>query len=182
MSNDTVVSLGAPARVWDPLTEVLRAGARRLTAPLRGHVPEYTLGNIPGRARTSARKRAQLTPDGNATKPRPPSARTSNSHQSGTPGPTAAGPRNARRREAGEPPESSVLPCVSTPLTRGSPRVHLLTRKTDPPLGLLGRGGAWSRFVKLRGAPDNPDYIKVIWSFWRGDIFDASMYIKSRWR
>ena len=40
MSNDTVVSLGAPARVWDPLTELLRAGARRLTAPLRGHVPE----------------------------------------------------------------------------------------------------------------------------------------------
>ena len=44
MSNDTVVSLGAPARVWVPLTELLRAGARRLTAPLRGHVPESIFG------------------------------------------------------------------------------------------------------------------------------------------
>ena len=30
MSNDTVVSLAAPARVSDPLTELLRTGARRL--------------------------------------------------------------------------------------------------------------------------------------------------------
>ena len=41
MSNDTVVSLAAPARVCDPLTELLRTGARRLieaavTAGVRG--------------------------------------------------------------------------------------------------------------------------------------------------
>ena len=30
MSNDTVVSLAAPAQVSDPLTELLRSGARRL--------------------------------------------------------------------------------------------------------------------------------------------------------
>ena len=30
MSNDTVVSLAAPAPVCDPLTELLREGARRL--------------------------------------------------------------------------------------------------------------------------------------------------------
>ena len=38
MSNDTVVSLAAPARVSDPLTELLRSGARRLieAAPGRG--------------------------------------------------------------------------------------------------------------------------------------------------
>ena len=30
MSNDTVVSLAAPAPVSDPLTELLRSGARRL--------------------------------------------------------------------------------------------------------------------------------------------------------
>ena len=32
MSNDTVVSLAAPARVSDPLTELLRTGARRLVS------------------------------------------------------------------------------------------------------------------------------------------------------
>ena len=30
MSNDTVVSLAVPAQVSDPLTELLRSGARRL--------------------------------------------------------------------------------------------------------------------------------------------------------
>ena len=30
MSNDTVVSLATPAGVCDPLTELLRSGARRL--------------------------------------------------------------------------------------------------------------------------------------------------------
>ena len=30
MSNDNVVSLATPAGVWDPLTELLRTGARRL--------------------------------------------------------------------------------------------------------------------------------------------------------
>ena len=36
MSNDTVVSLAAPARVFDPLTELLRTGARRVDRG-RGH-------------------------------------------------------------------------------------------------------------------------------------------------
>ena len=37
MNNDTVVSLAAPARVSDPLTELLRTGARRL---IEGSVAE----------------------------------------------------------------------------------------------------------------------------------------------
>ena len=38
MSNDTVVSLAAPARVCDPLTELLRSGARRLIEVALHHV------------------------------------------------------------------------------------------------------------------------------------------------
>ena len=42
MSNDTVVSLVAPARVSDPLTEVLRSGARRLIeAAVTAEFEEY---------------------------------------------------------------------------------------------------------------------------------------------
>ena len=42
MSNDTVVSLAAPARVWDPLTELLRSGARRLIeAAVSAEFEEY---------------------------------------------------------------------------------------------------------------------------------------------
>ena len=42
MSNDTVVSLGAPARVSDPLTELLRTGARRLIeAAVSAEFEEY---------------------------------------------------------------------------------------------------------------------------------------------
>ena len=42
MSNDTVVSLGAPARVCDPLTELLRTGARRLIeAAVSAEFEEY---------------------------------------------------------------------------------------------------------------------------------------------
>ena len=42
MSNDAVVSLGAPARVSDPLTELLRTGARRLVeAAVSAEFEEY---------------------------------------------------------------------------------------------------------------------------------------------
>ena len=42
MSNDTVVSLAAPARVCDPLTELLRAGVRRLIeAAVSAEFEEY---------------------------------------------------------------------------------------------------------------------------------------------
>ena len=42
MSNDTVVSLGAPARVSDPLTELLRTGAPRLIeAAVSAEFEEY---------------------------------------------------------------------------------------------------------------------------------------------
>ena len=42
MSNDTVVSPAAPAPVSDPLTELLRSGARRLTeATVRAEFEEY---------------------------------------------------------------------------------------------------------------------------------------------
>ena len=42
MSNDTVVSLAAPARVSDPLTELLRSGARRLIeAAVSAEFEEY---------------------------------------------------------------------------------------------------------------------------------------------
>ena len=42
MSNDTVVSLAAPARVSDPLTELLRTGARRLIeAAVTAEFEEY---------------------------------------------------------------------------------------------------------------------------------------------
>ena len=42
MSNDTVVSLGAPARVSDPLTELLRTVARRLIeAAVSAQFEEY---------------------------------------------------------------------------------------------------------------------------------------------
>ena len=42
MSNDTVVSLAAPAPVSDPLTELLRSGARRLVeAAVRAEFEEY---------------------------------------------------------------------------------------------------------------------------------------------
>ena len=42
MSNDTVVSLAAPARVSDPLTELLRTGARRLIeAAVSAEFEEY---------------------------------------------------------------------------------------------------------------------------------------------
>ena len=42
MSNDTVVSLAAPAPVPDPLTELLRSGARRLVeAAVRAEFEEY---------------------------------------------------------------------------------------------------------------------------------------------
>ncbi len=42
MSNDTVVSLAAPAPVPDPLTELLRSGARRLVeAAVRAKFEEY---------------------------------------------------------------------------------------------------------------------------------------------
>ena len=42
MSNDTVVSLAAPARISDPLTELLRTGARRLIeAAVTAEFEEY---------------------------------------------------------------------------------------------------------------------------------------------
>ena len=42
MSNDTVVSLAAPAHVSDPLTELLRTGARRLIeAAVTAELEEY---------------------------------------------------------------------------------------------------------------------------------------------
>ena len=42
MSNDTVVSLAAPARVSDPLTKLLRTGARRLIeAAVSAEFEEY---------------------------------------------------------------------------------------------------------------------------------------------
>ena len=45
MSNDTVVSLAAPARVCDPLTELLRTGARRLIeAAVTAEFEEYLSG------------------------------------------------------------------------------------------------------------------------------------------
>ena len=47
MSNDTVVSLGAPARVSDPLTELLRTGARRLIeAAVSAEFEEYLSGFV----------------------------------------------------------------------------------------------------------------------------------------
>ena len=42
MSNDTVVSLAAPALVCDPLTELLRSGAKRLIeAAVSAEFEEY---------------------------------------------------------------------------------------------------------------------------------------------
>ena len=42
MSNDNVVSLATPAGVWDPLTELLRTGARRLIeAAVSAEFEEY---------------------------------------------------------------------------------------------------------------------------------------------
>ena len=47
MNNDTVVSLAAPARVSDPLTELLRAGARRLIeAAVSAEFEEYLSGFV----------------------------------------------------------------------------------------------------------------------------------------
>ena len=47
MSNDTVVSLAAPARVSDPLTELLRSGARRLIeAAATAKFEEYLSGFV----------------------------------------------------------------------------------------------------------------------------------------
>ena len=47
MSNDTVVSLAAPARVSDPLTELLRTGARRLIeAAVSAEFEEYLSGFV----------------------------------------------------------------------------------------------------------------------------------------
>ena len=57
MSNDTVVSLAAPARVSDPLTELLRSGARRLIeAAVTAEFEEYLSGFAYGEAarRTAA--------------------------------------------------------------------------------------------------------------------------------
>ena len=57
MSNDTVVSLAAPALVPDPLTELLRSGARRLVeaavrAELEEHLPAFGHEKLPdGRQR-----------------------------------------------------------------------------------------------------------------------------------
>ena len=52
MSNDTVVSLAAPARVCDPLTELLRSGARRLieaavSAEFKAYLLSYTQEKLP---------------------------------------------------------------------------------------------------------------------------------------
>ena len=47
MSNDTVVSLAAPAQVSDPLTELLRSGARRLIeAAVTAEFEEYLSGFV----------------------------------------------------------------------------------------------------------------------------------------
>ena len=47
MSNDTVVSLAAPARVSDPLTELLRSGAGRLIkAAVTAEFEEYLSGFV----------------------------------------------------------------------------------------------------------------------------------------
>ena len=47
MNNDTVVSLAAPARVSDPLTELLRTGARRLIeAAVSAEFEEYLSGFV----------------------------------------------------------------------------------------------------------------------------------------
>ena len=47
MNNDTVVSLAAPARVSDPLTELLRTGARRLIeAAVAAEFEEYLSGFV----------------------------------------------------------------------------------------------------------------------------------------
>ena len=47
MSNDTVVSLAAPARVCDPLTELVRTGARRLIeAAVTAEFEEYLSGFV----------------------------------------------------------------------------------------------------------------------------------------
>ena len=47
MSNDTVVSLAAPAQVSDPLTELLRSGARRLIeAAVSAEFEEYLSGFV----------------------------------------------------------------------------------------------------------------------------------------
>ena len=47
MSNDTVVSLAAPARVSDPLTELVRTGARRLIeAAVTAGFEEYLSGFV----------------------------------------------------------------------------------------------------------------------------------------
>ena len=47
MNNDTVVSLAAPARVSDPLTELLRTGARRLVeAAVTAEFEEYLSGFV----------------------------------------------------------------------------------------------------------------------------------------
>ena len=57
MSNDTVVSLAAPARVLDPLTELLRSGVRRLieaavSAEFEEYLSAFVQGKLPdGRQR-----------------------------------------------------------------------------------------------------------------------------------
>ena len=79
MSNDTVVSLAAPARVSDPLTELLRTGARRADRG-RGHGgvrgvpvgvrsgeaarPRTEQGPRGPRCRGASRRRGWVRPDG----------------------------------------------------------------------------------------------------------------------
>ena len=58
MSNDTVVSLAAPARVCDPLTELLRTGARRLIeAAVTAEFEEYLSGFVQRRRQERLRRR-----------------------------------------------------------------------------------------------------------------------------
>ena len=57
MSNDTVVSLAAPAPVPDPLTELLRSGARRLVeAAVRAEFEEHLSAFATIRHRSSRAK------------------------------------------------------------------------------------------------------------------------------
>ena len=80
MSNDTVVSLAAPAQISDPLTDLLRTGARRLIeAAVSAEFEEYVsafvqekLGSHPADGRASwPRRRCPALDVGHRRRPEP---------------------------------------------------------------------------------------------------------------
>ena len=76
MSNDTVVSLAAPAQVSDPLTELLRSGARRLIeAAVSAEFEEYLSGFVQAQL-PDGRRSAEAPSKGPKPVLAPPAKRT----------------------------------------------------------------------------------------------------------